>query len=460
MKIVLIEPKSSGIHVYAGIKLPRLGLPIIGAILRDLSHQVDIFYEEITLIDREFDWEEIKSADLIGISSLTCTIPRSFEIADEAKKMGKLVVMGGPHVTFLPDEALDHCDFVVRGEGEETIIELVEWIEQKKSIAELEKIAGLSFLALGKKQHNPDRPLISDLSRFPFADFSLIRGWGKRKNKIIPFQYSRGCPGRCPFCSVIKMFGRKMRYYDAQASANEIIRLQPKEIFFYDDNFGALPKKTEEFLEKIPNIPWSGQFKCDVYKNPEFMQLMKQKGCKRMYIGFESVNSATLKNFEKNYGIEDARALINACRELKIDIHGMFITGTDEEKPEDIQRNVDFTIQEKICSVQFTMFTPLPGTQIFEEMKAEGRLIEPIDWEKYNGHFVVFFPKRMTPWQLQIETIKGYAKFYSKSRWWKFVSSLKIKAAVVNSYARKILEKWEKELKEKGVLERLKNLSK
>ena len=453
MKIVLIEPASSGLHVYTGFKLPRLGLPIISAILKKLGHTVIIFHEESSPLD----WEIIKTADLAGISTITCTAPRSYEIADRIRKENIRVMMGGPHVTFLPDEALEHADFVVRKEGEETIAELVNFLSREHQISELEKIKGLSFSTLGKKYHNPDRPLISDLSKIPFPDIDSIIGWG---NKITPFQFSRGCPFHCSFCSVTKMFGHGLRYCDTKAMADEIIRRNPQNIFFYDDNFTANKEKTRELLgilkERKFKVPWTSQNRPDVADDQELLRLMKDTGCKLLYIGLESVNPETLKNFRKGQSVEQISEAVKMIHSFGINIHGMFVIGSDFDTEGTITQTVRIAIKLKLFTILLMMLTPLPGTEVFTKAEKNGQLIRPINWEHYDGHHVVLQPKKMTPWQLQKETLKGMFKFFSFSRWWKLVFQFKIETAWFNNYGRKILKQWKKRIENKEFLKKLK----
>ncbi len=190
MKVVLVEPKSPGYNVFTGILLPRLGLPILGSILKSLGHKVKIFCEEI----KSIDWGAVKQADIVGVSTITSTAPRAYEIASKSKSFGKTVVMGGPHVTFQTEEALNYSDFVVRGEGEETFPELIEVVEGKRSP---EKVKGLSYKFNDKVAHNPDRPLICCLDELPFPDLSLIEGYEK-----INFPPS-ACNGCCSLHSLI-----------------------------------------------------------------------------------------------------------------------------------------------------------------------------------------------------------------------------------------------------------------
>ncbi len=213
-KIIFIEPKASGFHIYSKWSLPRLGAVVLGTVLKELGHDVKVYVEEIRKIDKP----DLYSADVVGISTITSTAPRAYEIADDLRERGIPVIFGGAHPTFLPDEALEHADYVVRGEGEEAIIELLDALDGNHSLA---SIAGLSYRENESVHHNPSREFCPDLDKHPSPDLSLIVGFGAGArsffgyNPIIPVVTSRGCPFSCKFCSVTTMFGRKYRFRSA-----------------------------------------------------------------------------------------------------------------------------------------------------------------------------------------------------------------------------------------------------
>ncbi|MGD2165940.1 MAG: cobalamin-dependent protein, partial [Anaerolineae bacterium] len=151
MKIRLIEPKAPGLNVFDRALLPRLGLPLIGRVLADYGHDVRIYVETLAPVD----WQDIATADLVGFSTTTATTTVAYRMAKRVSELGIQTVVGGPHVTFLPDEGLEHCDFVVRREGQQTMLELVESLEEDRDVT---GIAGLSYHdATGQPIHNPDR---------------------------------------------------------------------------------------------------------------------------------------------------------------------------------------------------------------------------------------------------------------------------------------------------------------
>src|SRR5450759_2835603 len=270
--VVLIEPKAPGFHVFSRYKLPRLGLPLLGAVLeQELGASVKIYFQECARID----WDEVASADLVGISTITPTAPVAYGLVERIKKVTDApVVMGGAHVSFLADEAMEKgADFVVRGEGEKTLVELVRHLNGSPEYADISANA--------------------DLSSLPWPKLSLIQGFDERT--IIPVMTSRGCPFNCKFCTVTSMFGRKYRFRDTEdviAELAELYEQYPKAVyFFYDDNFTAAPSHTKELLrrmkEKGITPRWTAQTRVDVVDDDELMQLMEETGCMFLYLGLE-----------------------------------------------------------------------------------------------------------------------------------------------------------------------------
>lgn len=446
--IVLIEPRAPGFHVFSRYKLPRLGLPLLGAVLeKELGAHVKIYFQECSRID----WEEVRTADLVGISTITTTAPAAFGIVERVKKLTCApVVMGGPHVTFLPEEALERgADFVVRGEGERTVVELVRALEAgPRADALLGAIGGLSFKSGGACVHNPDRERTADLSSLPWPDLSLIQGFDKRT--IVPVLTSRGCPFKCTFCTVTSMFGRRYRFRSVDDVMDELESLYekyPKAIyFFYDDNFTANPAHTRELLgrmkEKGITPRWTAQARVDVVHDEEMLGLMRDTNCMFLYMGFESANPRTLAAYHKSQTVEDISRAVEVLHSYGIRVHGMFVMGSDEDDRESIRETVRFTKRTKIDSVQFLILTPIPGSETYEDLRREGRIFVD-DWTKFSGHHVVFTPKKITPFQLQKEAgIKATRKFYSIAQCWKMGLGFKWYGLMIRVYGHRTVAKW------------------
>jgi radical SAM superfamily enzyme YgiQ (UPF0313 family) len=439
-KIIFIEPKAPGYHIYSKWGLPRLGTPILGTILKEQGYDVKIFVEEV----KGIDFEKIFEADAVGISTITSTAPRAYEIARQVKKLGIPVFMGGPHVTFMPEEALRYCDYVLRGEAEDTILEFVKALETGSG---LENVKGLSYKKGHHFVHNEIPPHCPDLDKYPVPDFSLIHGFvgSKKTHDITPIMTSRGCPFACNFCAVTEMFGRGYRFRSTDKVIEEIKARNPEWIFFYDDNFTANRERTKELLQKILDnkmrLHWSAQVRIDVAKDPEVLDLMRKAGCAQVYIGLESINPKTLEFFKKSQTIEEMENAIKTIHRYGIKIHGMFIFGSEHDDVHTIRQTVKFAKRMEIESVQFIMLVPLPGTQVFKTMEEEGRLLSR-DWSYYDGHHVVFKPRKMSFLDLQVETVKATLHFYSWPQILSRLNRFDLWTMIIRAYGRRYTRKW------------------
>ena len=463
-KVIFIEARSPGAHIYSIFVLPRLGSLILATILKEKGYNVDVYLED--LVSPSFD--QIKKADLVCISTITSTAPRAYKIADKARSIGKIVIIGGPHVTFLPDEALEHCDYVVRGEGEISFPKLVEAIEKNEMPY---GINGVSFKDNGQKIHNPPQDYILNLDEIPIPDYSLLKGWGRKKS-VTSIATSRGCPYGCKFCSVIKMFGTKYRFNSIDRVIEEIKLHQgkAKSIFFCDDNFAANPNRTKELLERILKedikLMFSVQVRTDVTKDAELVKLLARAGCHTVFVGFESINPETLKLYNKKQDLEDIKRSINVFKENGIFVHGMFVFGSDADSIETLRKTAKFAKAMDIDSVQFMMLVPLPGTDIYYQLESQNRLIHK-DWSRYDAHYAVFEPKLMTSYELQGETYRAMRKFYSWKSilirlfkldfWWAFI---KLYGKYHIKHHRKQLNSYRRDLKNLFVnkIKQIKNL--
>ncbi|MBP1769680.1 MAG: cobalamin B12-binding/radical family protein, partial [Candidatus Aminicenantes bacterium] len=202
-KMVFIEPRAPNLHIFSAFPLPRLGALILGTMMKERGWDVEVYVEDL----RRIDYDAVAGADLVGISTITSTAPRAYAIADKVRAMGRTVLMGGPHVTFLAEEALGHADFVFRGEGERP---LTAFVDAWESGLDPTGTPNLSFRAAdGRVVHNPLLPMERDLDSIPYPDLSLLKPDPRRRKfqPPIPVQTSRGCPFACSFCSVTGMFG-------------------------------------------------------------------------------------------------------------------------------------------------------------------------------------------------------------------------------------------------------------
>ena len=454
MKIRLIEPEPPGMHVWAKVLLPRLGLPIIAATLKEHGHDVLVYNPTMAPID----WDDVNSSDLVGLSSTTSTATTAYEFADDLRARGIPVVIGGSHVTFMADEALEHVDYVARGEGgEQLMLELIEALDGDR---ELDSIDGLSFTRDGEAVHNPPRAALADLDELPFPDLRLLVG--SDKLTTMPIMTSWGCPFDCTFCSVTAMFGKKYRFRSAESVIAELKDKRPERIFFYDDNMAANRKRLKKLLQMMIDeglvIPWSAQVRTDVVRDPELLDLMRRSGCQLVYLGLESVNQETLDRFEKSQTVADIEKAIKVLHDYGIKSHGMFVLGADDDDVQTVRDTVAFAIKNKIDTVMLNILTPLPGTQQFEEFDDAGRIFDK-RWELYDAHHVVFEPARMTPYELQIEVLRGYMRFYSLRTWLRYIFTLQFtKQLLFHWWGMVIIRNWRKDERNKAFIKALKRM--
>ena len=438
MKITLIEPKSPGRHVYSSVNMPRLGLPILGTLLQQAGHQVRLIMGS----RRDIRLSEITTADLICISTTTSTVIEAYHLADFARDQGKPVIMGGAHVTFMAEEALEHCDYVCRGEADLTFLPLVSCIENGELPLD---IPGVSFRREEAIVHNPVADWV-DMNRVPFPDLSLFSGL---KMSTYPVMTSRGCPFDCTFCSVTQMFGRKYRCRETEALLAELKQYQGKQVFFVDDNFTANPRHSKELLramieQDIKPSWWCTQVRTDAARDEELLQLMYDSNCRMVFVGMESINPETLKSYNKKQEVEDIVYCIQRFHQLGIMVHGMFVFGADEDSLQTIEDTLDFALKNRIDTVQFLILTPLPGTKTFFDLEEQGRLLTR-DWNLYDAHHIVFKPEQMSPYELQKATIRAFKKFYSLSHIFDNLFTTGVRSVAFRALGFWMVRSWERE---------------
>jgi radical SAM superfamily enzyme YgiQ (UPF0313 family) len=234
---------------------------------------------------------------------------------------------------------------------------------------------------------------------------------------------------------VTKVFGRKFRTQSAQRIIAEIenalTHFKGSHFFFYDDNFTANRARIDELCdlltEKNLGITWMAQVRSDVAREPELIEKMVKAGLRWVFVGFESINDEVLKAYHKSQTKSDVEKAIQTLHQLGVSIHGMFMFGEDNDTVENIRGTAQFAIDNEIDTVQFMIQTPLPGTEPYDMLARENRLLHK-DWDYYNGMFVVFEPKKMSAARLTEETHRAYRRFYSFRR--TFLDSLRLIANV------------------------------
>jgi len=449
-KIAFIEVKSPCTNIFGKFPMPRLGAVLLATIAQRRGYEARVFLEDLA----EPDWSYVESSDLVCISTITSTALRAYEIGDALRAKKVPVIMGGAHPSFMPEEALGHSDYVVRGEGDITFPELLKALESGDP--PVSSVQGISYRdKSGSFINNPARPLVEDLNGLPEPDFSLVHKW--KPTNTYPIATSRGCPFNCSFCSVVNMFGRKCRFKSVESVIGHMkyaVSVSKATKFFVDDNFTADKSRAKEIMrglisEKV-KTKWSAQVRTDAAKDDELLKLMVDSGCVTTFIGFESVNADTLKAYNKRQDLGDIVTSIRKFKEHGINIHGMFVLGADTDTVETVRRTADFAIEQGITTVQFMVLTPLPGTVVFDEMVRSGRLLHT-DWNRYDMVHTVFKPALMSADTLHVESLNALRRFYSWNYIFGNLSRLDFFHAALGLYGKKTLRNLAEETPE-GIL--------
>ncbi len=395
--------------------MPLLGPVYLGTILKNKGHEVEIYNEDVETPD----YSKL-DPDLIGISILTSTAKRGYEIAGKFPK--EKVIIGGVHASLLPDEAIRFARQVVVGEAEEIICDIVEGKIQDPIVR--------------------GRP-VENLDALPHPDFSLIKGY-RSPSIVTPISTSRGCPFDCSFCSVTKMFGRKYRFRGAEDVMSELLSRDTKSFFFCDDNFSANPGRARKLLDLILKNKikgWACQVRCDVAKDGELLNMMARAGCNAVCVGFESINPKTLQAYDKKQSVDEIISSIRSFHERKIKVHGMFVLGGDDDNVKTVWDTLRFAIKQKIDTIQMMILTPFPGTKVHETLEAQKRIFTK-DWSLYDGQHIVFRPKILSAGELQLNVLKAYLKFYSLSRSFSLLLKLRLRNSLLHFMGHSIVKDW------------------
>lgn len=451
MRVVLIEPASQMLHLFHRFRFPRLGTVLLATILKRLGHDAEAQVE----VAAPLDFAALGTADLVGISTITPTATRCYAIADMLRRSGLPVVLGGPHVTFQTEEGMEHADYVVRGEGEAALTALVKAIENGGRPDQLRAVPNLTWRSPdGHLVNNPLAPFV-DLETLPNPDWSVVRAGvgqtGMMSHRTAGVQTSRGCPHGCTFCSVNDLFGRKIRYASVD-SVIEAIRPHNQRgnvIFFYDDNFAVNRERVGTICEAIlsaglTKMAWSAQVRAEVARDAELIKLMRRSGACTFYIGLESAHEESLKRMKKHQSVAMMRDDLKAIHKAGIRVHGMFVLGFDADTPASVRATVDFATKERLSSAQFLLLIPLPGTDTYKNLRAQGRIVLQ-DWSLFDGHHTVFQPQHFSMRDLQQAQLDAHAQFYSRGRQLGWMLKGKLIETLLYPYARHLNNGWQKE---------------
>jgi len=357
---------------------------------------------EIKIIDENEEQINFKEHfDLIVLTAMTQQATRAYFIADEFRRKGTKVVIGGIHASILPEEAKGHTDSVLIGEGEKIWLDFIN-----------------DFITGDIKPFYKNNDLI-DIKMSPIPRYDLLI---KYNYKIIWVQATRGCPHNCIFCAASKIFGTKYRRKDIDQVIKEIEYIQniwsKPQINFADDNIFVDKEYSLKLIERlIPlNIRWAAQTDITTVQDKQFINLLKESGCVSLFIGFETIKEEGLdliNNKTKKGKLTEYSEIITSIQSKGIGILGAFIIGFDTDRVSIFDELANFIIENNLYTAQITILTPLPGTLIREQLEKENRLINT-NWDNYTFTNVNFIPKNMTPSELLEGLKQVYKKVYDK----------------------------------------------
>ena len=399
MKILLIFPriehgmttykdKNSWRNIIAGY--PIITLPHIAAITPS-KHTVKIINENYEDINFNED------VDLVGITCYTMTAPRVYEIADEFRRRGKTVILGGYHPTAMTEEALQHSDCVIKGMAE------ANW---PKALDDFEK---------GKLKKVYERDHSFDISKVPPIRRDLIR--------FNPFlgavQTTRGCSNKCEFCAISSFCGSVIKQRPIEDVVNEI-REMPNKLFIFHDPHLTLHRKYameifKEMIRQKIHKGWVANGTANILGSvdSEFLKLAQKSGCVEWFVGFESISQEALNNIKKTHNkVEDFKKMIKRVHNYGMTIQGGIIFGFDEDTPDIFDTTLETINDWDLDVLEVNILTPYPATPLFNRLEKEGRILTR-DWSRYNQVDVVFQPKNITVEELYNGSRKVAKEFYS-----------------------------------------------
>ena len=382
--------------------LPPLNLAILDKLthMANPSHEVTVINDVVEEID--FNAE----CDLVGITALTAQSARAYQIADTFRKRGTKVVLGGIHPSMLPEEALEHADSIVVGEAENVWDQLISDAENGK---------------LRQQYQDDNYPDLKELiiPKWDNFNLSLYRRSFGRKYPRMPIFTTRGCIHNCKYCSVTKYFGRSYRYKPIAHVIEEIKKIKAERYFFTDDNIICNSDYSESLFKALisstDGIRWMSQCSTNILKRHQLIELAGRAGCTSMLFGVESINKKNLKHMKKSFNDpEKFVELHRRCLEFGIQPIFSIIFGLDYDLIENMWDTLNYLKKHNIWNVFFWILTPLPGTDLFNEMVTAGRILH-FDWSKYDLNNVVFNPINYSSDDLYRNFWALYQSFFSLS---------------------------------------------
>ena len=372
----------------------------------------------------EVDWTD--QPDVVGITFHTPSAYHAYDLAARFRSRGACVVMGGPHVTLLPEEAGPHADVIFVGEAEGL------WEEF------LDGFVNGSYRRVYRQAAPPS------LDGVPMARKTLYHRNDFTSGVLFA---TRGCPNHCDFCSIVVMYPDGFRKRPIAEVAAEYGSFQGKRIIFWDDNIAGDKEYAKELFRAIAPYGkwWSSQATIHAARDDEFLDAAARSGCKQLFLGLESVSQSSMQEVRKGFNrVEEYARLVGRVHAHGIAVQAGIVFGFDHDTPAIFKETLDFLEETGVQNATFNILTPYPGTPLFQRLDAQGRILTR-DWRKYNARMdVVFQPKQMSADELLSGFRYANQRFYSLASvakrlwrspvqiWW----TLPLNLAYVASWAR------------------------
>jgi radical SAM superfamily enzyme YgiQ (UPF0313 family) len=372
------------------IRFPQLTMPLLAALT---PGDVEIHHTDEIVSPVSFS----RAADLVGITTTTCSAPHAYEVADEFRRRGVAVVLGGPHPTLLPQEAAQHADSVLIGEAEGVWPGVIRDFQKGRL----------------KRFYRAEVP--PSLAGLPWARRELIERRAYGRGVLIA---TRSCPNACGYCMLPHFYHHRYRCRPCEEVIAEAASIQGKALIFWDDNIiGNLDYARELFRRLIPlRKRWTSQATFNIVDHDDHIHLAAASGCEALFIGLESISAASLRETGKAFN--KPRRYLDGIKKLHdagIAIQTGLVFGFDNDDVTVFERTLAFLEKAGVDVASIGSLTPFPGTPIFRKLEEEGRILSH-DWSKYNARTdVVFRPRLMTPDQLQAGVEWVTKRFYSLS---------------------------------------------